>query len=500
MYLKVYCREIMGKIYPASLADSVHLAYSQDKIQWKAVNRNLGILFAEATIGEKNQIQEKGVSDVGIFTLADGGFGIYAYDFWQDKADSRFDKSSILIWQTKDFIWFSPETRWLLESNVSIKAAIESRYPIKEWADNGIITVTDQLGEQMIDYWGAEETECVSEGQKSGESPWNPDTGGYPMTQGYGDPVIFYWEGTYYFTATNDKTKNIGIYVRSASTIESLFAEECVEHLILAPNQQKGYVRDFWAPEFHEIKGRIYILFAVSGTTFSPQSYMMRFKEGGDICCSCDWEEPVRVQKMDGTYLADGTGKGDERKVLDNEITLDMTYFEVDQASYLVWSYRKGIMTDEDSGSMLLIATVDPECPWKLTSDPKLLSRPLYGWENNSGTINNEGPYALVREDRVCLIYSGGAASGNSYVVGLMSIPQGKNLLESSNWEKRTAPILTSFHSPGEYGPGHGAVFEDAQGTQWLTYHAQPEAEGSIRCVGIKRVLWNKWGEPYIRL
>ena len=38
-----------------------------------------------------------------------------------------------------------------------------------------------------------------------------------------------------------------------------------------------------------------------------------------------------------------------------------------------------------------------------------LLSRPLYGWENTSGTINNEGPYALILGDTVYLAYSGAA-------------------------------------------------------------------------------------------
>ncbi|MDQ0720068.1 GH43 family beta-xylosidase [Paenibacillus sp. W4I10] len=67
------------------------------------------------------------------------------------------------------------------------------------------------------------------------------------------------------------------------------------------------------------------------------------------------------------------------------DITLDMTYLEVDGGSYVIWSWRR--WSPEDSGSMLFIATIDPARPWQLTSDPVLITRPLYGWENNTSTL-----------------------------------------------------------------------------------------------------------------
>ena len=78
------------------------------------------------------------------------------------------------------------------------------------------------------------------------------------------------------------------------------------------------------------IGGDVYILFAVGGETGGPQCHMMKLKKGGNILNPEDWEDPVRVKKMDGSYL---TEEG---------ITLDMTHFEVNGISYLVWSYRKG--------------------------------------------------------------------------------------------------------------------------------------------------------------
>ncbi|NLV63945.1 MAG: glycosyl hydrolase, partial [Clostridiaceae bacterium] len=150
----------------------------------------------------------------------------------------------------------------------------------------------------------------------------------------------------------------------------------------------------------------LYILFAVGGKVWGPQSHIMKLKKNGSIIDPDSWEEPIRVMKMDGTYLA---AEG---------ITLDMTYFEACNKAYLVWSYRLHIGTPKDSGSMLYIATIDKKEPWRLTSEPVLLSRPLYGWENNEHTINNEGPYTIVTEDKVYITYSGGAAGGYSYVLG----------------------------------------------------------------------------------
>ena len=98
-----------------------------------------------------------------------------------------------------------------------------------------------------------------------------------------------------------------------------------------------------------------------------------------------------------------------------------MTYIKAGGKSYYVWSYRVGIGSPRDTGSMLYIATVDEKNPGVLTSDPVQLSRPLYGWENVRGTINNEGPYSfnanarstphhLQRPGRVC------SPSGSTYM------------------------------------------------------------------------------------
>lgn len=191
--------------------------------------------------------------------------------------------------------------------------------------------------------------------------------------------------------------------------------------------------------------------------------------------------------KMDGTYL---TTEG---------ITLDMTYFEAYGRSYLMWSYRiwtSGIHSSDDSGSMLYIATIDPVKPWQLTSEPVLLSRPLFGWENNERTINNEGPFAIVTDDNVFITYSGGAAGGYTYVLGLLTARKGDDLLDPDNWIKNNTPVLSYYSVKGEYGPGHNVFFKDEYGNLMITYHAQESLKRSPRCTAIRRVQFNSAGIP----
>ncbi len=310
----------------------------------------------------------------------------------------------------------------------------------------------------------------------------------FPLATGYADPDVLNWNGKYYFIATNDNTDAVGLYVREADTVVGLFEKGIREHIILDYDKDRQLVKTFWAPEFHVIGDSLYILFAVGGDNSGPQCHMMKLKNEGDILNPEDWEDPIRVKKMDGTYLTD------------EGITLDMTYLCVDGASYLVWSFRVGFGTQYDTGSMLYIATIDPKTPWVLSSEPVLLSRPLLGWENNHGTVNNEGPYALLTKDTVYIAFSGGAAGGWSYAIGLLSIDRQGNLLNPSQWSKTCTPVLSHYSVEGEYGPGHNTFFVGEDGSVMIAYHAQETLGNTPRCTGIRTVHFNRYGAPVLNM
>ena len=310
----------------------------------------------------------------------------------------------------------------------------------------------------------------------------------FPLACGFGDPVIFPWEGRYYFIATNDNLNDVGFYVREAEDVAGLFREDTQQHLILGLDEERGFVQTFWAPEFHVIGGELYILFAISGKKWGPQCHLMKLKKGGSLIAPESWEEPVRIRKKDGSFLTE------------DGITLDMTYLKAGERSYVVWSYRRNIGTPYDTGSMLYIAEVDEKQPWQLSSEPVLLTRPLYGWENVNHTINNEGPYAFIADGKVYLTYSGGAADGYTYALGLLTADAKDDLLDISVWKKRCTPVLSYYSVEGIYGPGHNSFFTDAQGNLMIAYHAEDALEHHLRCDGIHRVHFNIHGEPVFDL
>ena len=92
-----------------------------------------------------------------------------------------------------------------------------------------------------------------------------------------------------------------------------------------------------------------------------------------------------------------------------------------------------------------------------------------------------------------------GAAVDTSYVVGLLQIEKGKDLLNPANWLQSNYPLLTSRSMEGEFGTGHNAYVTDEDGTVWNTYHARPGVEGD-RSSGIRRVHFDVDGEPVLDL
>lgn len=538
-YLMLYTREAAANedSYPDGLARSIHMAISTDGVNFTPMFGNYGILFAKAEVTAENTLVPKCVKQPWVFEREEG-YGIAAIRVNEDGSDEEENKGKALLWTTADFICFEEQGlvdiadlpgNACADRNGGLGDFAEQKYNLacEDATISCVIAIDAALADRAVLHYSkltnvavqlpecvtvksAEELSAVqaravysdgSTAQKqvkwdcssvdftkagtytvSGEvqTPEYP----FPLANGYGDPVILPWEGKYYFIATNDNTNDVGLYVREADTVAGLFAEGIEQHIILDYDAERNFVQTFWAPEFHVIGEELYILFAVGGKQWSPQCHLMKFKKGGSIISPESWEEPIRVVRQDGSYLGI---KG---------ITLDMTYIKSGKDSYMVWSYREHCMAPGDTGSMLYIASVDEKEPWKLTSEPVLLTRPLYGWENVSNTINNEGPYAFVTEDTVYLAYSGGSANKFTYAVGMLTAKVGNDLLDLDNWEKAKQPVLSFYSIDGLYGPGHNSFFTDAQGNLMIAYHGETAIDKTLRCDGMHRVHFNIEGKP----
>ena len=516
--VRVYTRPVQPEDYPEGLANSIHIACVTEQTGEHALNRNYGILFAEGMISPENTIVPMGIRNPGIFRMEDGAIGIFGERIHENGMPDTGSAGKVLLWKTRDLIHFDP-AEWADRESVAARQPSDMLEIGEELALAAFrywnpIFHTQTVTPEMVQIRSERDLEEVrallrySDGsERYKKIAWDrsavrPDpavpctvtgkvkqqTFRFPLAKGYGDPVIFPWEGKWYYISTNDNLNDIGIYAREAVDAEGLFAEGAEEHLILPFDPGRGFEQTFWAPEFHLIGGELYILFAVSGHAWGPQCHMMKKKKGRSIIRADSWEDPIRVVRADGTPLAE------------KAITLDMTYVKAESGSYVIWSYREHIGTPLDSGSMLYIAAVDEREPWKLTTEPVLLTRPLYGWENVSGTINNEGPNAFIRNGTVYVTYSGGSANRYTYALGLLTARTDSDLLALSSWTKSITPVLTFYSVEGEYGPGHNSFFENEEGELMIVYHAETGLTETLRCDGIRRVHFRADGTPYFQM
>lgn len=533
--------------YSVFLGESVHFALSCDGGKsFSPLFMNYGHLFAKCHFSDENGIVSAGVRDIAIdFTGAE--YIISAKEVIRHQVKNGIFMTSFeteetgkfVRWITKDFVTFTePELcDSRLPSGVQpVESAAKTTCPGLDIRDGDCVSLTiptdiaerlviedmevkckevslpksvvaksasdvEDITAKVIYTDGTSHTKPV-DWDLSGidfDRPGKYTAGGkirrrhfpFPVEKrAWGDPIITYYHGKYYFIGTDDWGGNKMFEAREADTPEALFAPDVKRSKILEYTEGK-YESTFWAPEFHIAAGRMCLFCTLGKGGFDPQSHVMVLRDGGDILNPSDWSEPHRCVMPDGRFLSLnplGDGK--------NGITLDMTYFEVANRGYVVWSFRTWAGTD--SGSMLMLAETNPERPWELLTYPKLLCRPELGWENIDGTDNNEGPHPIVTEDKVYMAYSGGNAAGDTYVVGMLTADTCSDLDDPASWVKSQKPYLASDFVPGELGCGHNGFFTDELGDIYITYHGHKTLGNSDRIDGVRRVHFRPDGSPLL--
>lgn len=531
--------------YSSYLGHSIHFAVGTEE-HLNPLFHGYGRLFAECSFSKENGIVSHGIRDITLFRSGSIYIicGIETVRRVENGVTEEKDTGTVLQWSTEDFTVFSGPSRTNapldgmdsdgLEQAVPAEpshlpegadARVEIRIPqtladsllrqnarvrfssltlpdtveISSPGDLDRITAAVHYTDGSLHYkkikWNVEPLAAGKEAKVHGRIQVRRFP--FPVEpHPWGDPVIFYTRGKYYFIATDDTDGNRSFRIREADSPETLFtdtARRSVSTLLDAEHSRFGGT--FWAPEFHEIDGKLHIFCALSekGRGFDPQAHVITLREGGNLMDPSEWDEPKRCVMPDGRFLNQnplGDGKGG--------ITLDMTCFEAGENHYAVWSYRT--WEGCDSGSMLMIARIDPREPWKLTSFPRLLSRPVYAWEHNKVTDNNEGPFAIVTGGMVFLSYSGGSAGEDTYAVGLLTARADADLCDPSVWTKSGTPVLASGFVEGQFGCGHNAFFTDEYGDCYITYHGHDTLKPSPRLVGIRRVHFGRDDVPVFDL
>lgn len=328
----------------------------------------------------------------------------------------------------------------------------------------------------------------------------------FPMMANRADPTIIYYEGKYYFIATDAKyEKQFNLYIRCADTIMGLkdtalaagsATKDVNDHLLwdgestTIQDKNGNWISNphegiHWAPELHVIEDRLYCFFAMrpsnSAGYYEPQCYIARLEEGGDPLEINDWEEPVRVMDPDGNPLLEQS----------EGISLDMTYFEADGISYVCWSQRL-FANGEAPG--LLIAETDPYEPWQLLSEPVRIADNTYSWERDGC---NEGPYVLKKDDLIYMVFSANGV-GPQYATGMMIAAEGDDLTDPDVWTKSNYPWMHNGVFDGQYGLGHNAFFQDEYGDWYNVYHAMAYNYYSDRISTVVPIHFRADGSPVL--
>ncbi|GAC1424640.1 MAG: glycoside hydrolase family 43 protein [Flavisolibacter sp.] len=287
------------------------------------------------------------------------------------------------------------------------------------------------------------------------------------------DPWVIQKDTNYYVTLTfGDK---LGIY----KTNKMSDLKNAPLYTIWTPPASGSYSGDIWAPELHYLQGKWYMYFAADSNNINSTHRIYVLENPSSDPTKGTWQFKGKV--------ADTSDKW----------AIDATEFDYNGQSYLLWSGWQGNVDGEQD---IYIARMGN--PWTLSSPRVIISSPVYGWEKNGAPpIVNEGPEIIKNsKGNVYLTYSASGCWTDNYVLGLLSLKQGGDPLNPSDWVKSPNPIFTTKSSSGAFSPGHNGFFKSRDGSEdWIIYHANPFCSMGCkngRTPRIQKFTWNADGSP----
>ncbi len=230
------------------------------------------------------------------------------------------------------------------------------------------------------------------------------------------------------------------------------------KNVVFSPAPGTLYDHHICAPELHRIKDKWYVYFAAA----DKNNLYRMFVVSGD-----DPMKPFGDPKCMGNYRDCNA--------------VDQTVFEYKGRLYTCYSVRD---PEKPTYSQRLLLA-EMASPWEIKDKRVDFVRPELEWEKSGWEIV-EGPYALWRNDKLYIVYSGSGAQDDGYCLGVMTF-KGGDILDPKNWEKHPTPILKG--QGNIMATGHATFTKDGDGNNWVVYHMnRPHTEENMR----------RWVDRYI--
>jgi GH43 family beta-xylosidase len=315
-------------------------------------------------------------------------------------------------------------------------------------------------------------------GGGGGTTPPEPTPGatGFmnPLLPSGPDPWVIRQGDAYYYTHTQ------GNKISLWKTPKMSLLKDAPVQTVWTPPPTGANSRNIWAPELHYLNNKWY-LYYTAGATADLGTQRTFVLENGN------------ADPRTGTW----TDRGQIGDTAANFFAIDATVFSYNNKNYLIWS---GQASAADNSQRLYIAVMSD--PWTISGSRSLISSPQLAWETNGAPpAVNEGPEILKNPaGRIFLIYSASGCWTDEYALGMLTLKEGGDPLNASDWTKSSQPVFTKNTANGAYGPGHNSFFKSVDGTEdWILYHANPSTGqgcGDFRNPRMQKFTWKTDGSP----
>jgi len=323
-----------------------------------------------------------------------------------------------------------------------------------------------------------------------------------PLPVSLGDPYVFLAsDGKYYMYGTDESGKLEGFGAYSSDNL----IDWKYEGSVYKGNTTNSWtLRNFWAPEVYERKGKFYMFFSADWK-YNPTNEGENFRIGVAV-----------ADKPTGPF----TDISDKPLFDPGYPVIDANILSFKGRCYLYYSrccYKNPVESEVSAWAKKLNLFQTIEESWvygvEIASDfksiigepvlllqpPKTMDDKQSEWESRSvtsGEVNRrwtEGSFAFEHKNKIYLMYSANYFGGKNYAVGYATSnnPLGPFVKAHNN------PVLQKNVDEGGIvtGTGHNSVTWSKDGqTMYCVYHGRTSQTGDKRVVFIDKMTINKNG------